>query len=112
MNARENKKEISEKLVYLRENNGLTVEEIAAHIGIQVKQLQDIEAGTGDFLNDQLIEKFSNVFQVPISYLTDCSVRNDNEYGFLARAIEKLSKNDHEELLKFAEFLKLSPRDK
>jgi transcriptional regulator with XRE-family HTH domain len=107
-----NKAAISNKLKYLRENNDLTIENISAHVGIQPAQLQAIEAGSENLLTQALLEKFANLYQVPLSYIIDQSVKDDNSYSFLTRAVEKLSENDHGELIKFAEFLKSMPSKK
>lgn len=105
-------KQMSRKLVYLRESNDLTVEQVASHLGIKSTELSALEMGNSSKFDQKLLEKIATIFQVPVSYITDETVKDDASYGFLARAMEKLSQNDHDEIVKFADFLKSTPRGK
>jgi transcriptional regulator with XRE-family HTH domain len=101
----------SERFSYLRENNGLSSEEVAAAVAVTPDNVEAWETGNFDDLNKKTLETIAELFQVPFSYLTDCSVQEGDDVGYLTRAIESLSKNDHDEILKFTEFLQSVPRD-
>lgn len=105
-----NSNSTSSKIVYLRESNGISQEDFAASLSIDLVTLAAIEEGTKP--DEKLLEKMALLFQVPLSYLTNETPLDDKSLNHLTRAMEKLSKNDHNELLKFAEFLQSVPRDK
>lgn len=104
MNASASIPSVSKKIRYLRENNGLSLDDLAAAIEIASPALEAIETGdTG--IDQSLLEKIALTLQVPLSYLSDQRVQESNSLNYLTRAMEKLSQNDHDELLQFAEFL-------
>ena len=100
----ENNNPLSKKIIYLRENNNISLEELSKSLGISVENLQEIESGK--IVEDQkLLENISKVLQVPLSYLTEHQVVDDDSLNYLTRAMEKLSQDDHDELLQFTELL-------
>lgn len=103
---------VAEKLIYLRENNALKIEDVASKTGVNVEVLNALEAGKQNPGSDKIIEKLATYYQVPVSYITSKSIEDDKSYDFLTRAMERISKNDHDEIVKFAEFLKFNPRKK
>ncbi len=102
---------VSKKIKYLRENNGLSVDELAAALGIDPATIETIEAGNNE-ADETLLEQIALNLQVPLSYLLDHQVQDNNSLNYLTRAIEKLSHNDHDELLQFAELLQAAPKEK
>jgi len=102
---------VSKKIKYLRENNGLSVDELAAALKIDTSTLETIEAGNAE-ADENLLEQIALNLQVPLSYLLDHRVEDSNSLNYLTRAMEKLSHNDHDELLQFAELLQAAPREK
>ena len=101
---------VSKKIAYLRENNGLSMDDLAVALKIKISELEAIETGKAG-ADESLLEEISLILQVPLSYLLEQSVQNNDSLNYLTRAMEKLSHNDHDELLQFAEFLQSVPKD-
>jgi transcriptional regulator with XRE-family HTH domain len=102
---------VSKKIKYLRENNGLSLDELAAALKIASPALEAIETGNAG-VDQNLLEKIAHTLQVPLSYLSERRVQESDSLNYLTRAMEKLSQNDHDELLQFAEFLQSVPKEK
>lgn len=102
---------VSKKVRYLRENNGLSTDELATALGITISQLDEIEAGSTQ-ADNSLLEKIALTLQVPLSYLVEQNMQDNASLSYLTRAMEKLSSNDHDQLLQFAEFLQSAPKEK
>ncbi len=111
MNSSASIPSVSKKIKYLRENNGLSLNDLASALQIASPALEAIETGnTG--IDERLLEKIALTLQVPLSYLLEHRVQESNNLNYLTRAMEKLSQNDHDELLQFAEFLQSVPKEK
>lgn len=102
---------VSKKIRYLRENNGLSVSDLAAVLQIEATALEAIEAGNAE-ADESLLENIALNLQVPLSYLLDHRIQDSNSLNYLTRAMEKLTQNDHDELLQFAELLQSAPKEK
>ncbi len=100
----------AQKIEYLMENNNLSINELAEASDIDVSELENMQ-GDSYILSEALLEKMAIIFQVPLSFLQEDSVQESNSMNYLTRAIEKLSKNDHDELVQFAEFLQSVPKE-
>lgn len=102
---------VSKKIRYLRENNGLSVNDLASVLEIKPETLEAIESGNAD-ADENLLENIALNLQVPLSYLLDHRVQDSNSLNYLTRAMEKLTQNDHDELLQFADFLQSASKEK
>ena len=87
------------------------MDDLATTLKIEVPELEAIETGNAE-ADETLLEKISLTLQVPLSYLLDHRVQDSASLNYLTRAMEKLSHNDHDELLQFAEFLQSVPKEK
>mgnify|MGYP000450361299 CR=1 FL=1 len=98
---------LSRRLREAREYLNLSQDEVAKRIGIARAAISLIESGQRrvDALE---LAKFARVYQRPVSYFT--SKEGDSEIptdvAFAARAIHGLSKNDLQEVARFADFLR------
>ncbi len=99
---------LSRRLREAREYLNLSQEEVAKRVGIARAAVSLIESGQRrvDALE---LSKFSRVYQRPVSYFTGEKVEEGGlpaEVAFAARAIQGLSKNDLQEVARFADFLR------
>lgn len=98
---------LSLRLREAREYLNLSQDEVAKRIGIARAAISLIESGQRrvDALE---LAKFARVYQRPVSHFTSKDEDNDipTDVAFAARAIQGLSKNDLEEVARFADFLR------
>src|SRR6516164_9132569 len=109
---------LGERLRTAREYVGLSQEEVAKHLGIPRSALSNIEAGQRK-LDTLELTKLAKLYQRPITWITgeDAPVTTDKdelpaEVAHLARAAAGLSRQDRQELVRFADFLKSRSRSK
>lgn len=99
---------LSRRLREAREYLNLSQEEVAKRVGIARAAISLIESGQRrvDALE---LSKFARVYQRPVNYFTSEKVEQGElpaEVAFAARAIQGLSKNDLQEVARFADFLR------
>lgn len=99
---------LSRRLREAREYLNLSQDEVAKRIGIARAAISLIESGQRrvDALE---LAKFARVYQRPVSYFTSEKVEDSGipaDVAFAARAIQGLSKNDLQEVARFADFLR------
>lgn len=98
---------LSRRLREAREYLNLSQDEVAKRIGIARAAISLIESGQRrvDALE---LAKFARVYQRPVSHFTSKDEDSDipTDVAFAARAIQGLSKNDLQEVARFADFLR------
>jgi transcriptional regulator with XRE-family HTH domain len=98
---------MAEKLRRCREYLGLNQDEVSNHLGIPRTALSNIE--TGQRKVDAIeLRKLAHLYRRPVSYFTGEAEQESvpTEVQHLARTASELSKNDLQELSRFADFLK------
>jgi transcriptional regulator with XRE-family HTH domain len=104
-------KALAERLKDTREYLGLSQQFVSEQTGIPRSAISDIERGMRKVESLEL-KKLSRVYRYPVEYLlgsdsdTDNSSIDDGTVQALARAAGDLTKEDQEEVLRFANFLK------
>ena len=99
---------LSRRLREAREYLNLSQDEVAKRIGIARAAISLIESGQRrvDALE---LSKFARVYQRPVSHFTSEQLEDSEvptDVAFAARAIHGLSKNDLQEVARFADFLR------
>jgi len=109
---------LGERLRIAREYVGLSQEEVAKHLGIPRSALSNVEAGQRK-LDTLELTKLAKLYQRPITWITGedgpVAAEKDElpaEVAHLARAAAGLSRQDRQELARFADFLKSRSRTK
>jgi transcriptional regulator with XRE-family HTH domain len=109
---------LGERLKIAREYVGLSQEDVAKHLGIPRSALSNVEAGQRK-LDTLELTKLAKLYQRPITWITgeDSPPPTETdelptEVAYLARAAAGLSKQDRQELARFADFLKSRSRTK
>jgi transcriptional regulator with XRE-family HTH domain len=98
---------MASRLKDMREYLALSQEEVAQMLKIPRSAISLIESGERRVEALEL-KRFAEVYGCALEHLTGASPKSETtsrEIAFLARAVEKLSTKDREELLRFAEFL-------
>ena len=110
MNTQSKSFSLLDKVKYLCENHGFSENDLAEKYNIR---LSDIEAVENSNLNDkeEIIKKLAAIFDLPINYFKLNENSSHDSIDYLTRAMKDLSENDHDELLKFSEFLESMPRE-
>jgi transcriptional regulator with XRE-family HTH domain len=104
--------EIAERLRLAREYVGLTQDEVAGALGISRPAVTKIESGTRKVESTEL-SILARLYRRTMEYLLtgkEPAPHRPEQLAFFARAIKGLSERDLEEVARFAEFLKLSPK--
>ena len=103
--------EIARRLKEAREYVGLSQEDVAAALGVARPAISLIEAGTRKVDSVEL-SKLSRLFGRPAQYFLtgEETVAGSASVEFLARTVSGLSQNDLNEVARFAEFLRRSPK--
>lgn len=103
---------LGQRLREAREYVGLSQEEVAFALSISRPAVGNIEAGTRKVEAFEL-NKLSELYSRTVDYLlTGMAPADDTRVAFLARATKGLSESDLDELIRFAAFLKNSPKSK
>ena len=102
----EARSKIGLRLRQAREYLGISQEEASEASNISRPAISLIETGKRKLDTVELME-LSKLYQRPMAYFTDddFSVELDPEAAVFARSFSDLSKNDKEELTRFAEYL-------
>lgn len=105
---------LGEKLRIAREYLGLKQDEVAQRLDIQRTALSNIEAGHRKVEALELA-RLAKLYQRPVSWFTGEETLENafpEEIAHVARAAASLSRQDREELARFADFLKSRARTK
>ncbi|PWK52845.1 helix-turn-helix transcriptional regulator [Pleionea mediterranea] len=106
---------LGNKLKKAREYLNISGESAAESLDLSVEDVTEIEAGRYSLELEQLVE-LSRLYMRPVAYFFDVDPKPDNETDddlrLLARKLDNLDPDDLNELLEFAEFLKLRNRQK
>jgi len=99
------------RLRQAREYLGISQEEASESSNISRSAISLIETGKRKLDTVELME-LAKLYQRPMAYFTDddFSIELDAEAAVFARSFSELSKNDKEELTRFAEFLAMRPK--
>lgn len=106
--------QIAERLREAREYLGLSQEEVATALGLSRPSITNIESGTRKIEAIEL-NKLARLYRKTVSFLLtgeEQPPEAPEQLAFLARAIQGLAQEDIDEVARFAEFLKQSPRSK
>ena len=103
--------EIARRLKEAREYVGLSQEDVAAALGVSRPAVSLIEAGSRK-VDAVELGKLSRLFGRPAQFFLtgEEAVAGSASVEFLARTVSGLSQNDLNEVARFAEFLKRSPK--
>lgn len=104
--------QISERLRQSREYVGLSQEEVSSALGISRPAVTNIESGQRKVEATELV-KLAQLYRSTVEYLLtgkDSMAEAPEQLAFLARTVKGLSDNDLNEVGRFAEFLKNSPK--
>src|ERR1700676_570049 len=107
---------LSERLREAREYVGLKQDDVAKKLGIPRSALSNIEAGTRKVDAIELAQ-MAKLYQRPVAWFTGedthgATSKMPAEVAHVARAAAALSKQDRQELARFADFLKSRARAK
>lgn len=103
---------IAERLRQAREYMGLSQDEVAAALGVSRPAVTNIESGTRKLEATEL-NVLASLYRKSLDYLLtgrEPAREGPEQLAFLARAIKGLSDRDLDEVARFAEFLKYSPK--
>ncbi len=104
--------QLGRRLREAREYVGLSQEEVAFALSISRPAVGYIESGTRKVEAFEL-NKLSGLYGRTVDYLlTGNTPTNDIRVAFLARATKGMSESDLDEIVRFAAFLKSSPKSK
>jgi transcriptional regulator with XRE-family HTH domain len=98
---------LAERLKETREYLGLSQQTVADYVGISRAAVSSIESGKRrvDALE---LEKFSELYKYPIQYFYGEEEQVDEKtVQLLARTAKDLNETDRQQVLKFAQFLKI-----
>jgi transcriptional regulator with XRE-family HTH domain len=113
--AEANRQVLGERLKEAREYVGLKQDDVAKTLGIPRSALSNVEAGTRKVDAIELA-RLAKLYQRPVAWFTgeDPSATTEipEEVAHVARAAATLSRQDRQELARFADFLKSRARTK
>lgn len=104
--------DIAERLRQGREYVGLSQEEVASALGISRPAVTNIELGQRKVEATEIVT-LSRLYRRTVEYLLtgkDAVTEAPEQLAFLARAVKGLSDKDLDEVGRFAEFLKNTPK--
>ncbi len=108
----EQRASMAERLRQAREYVGLSQEEVAIALGISRPAVTNIESGSRKVEATEL-NTLARMYRRTLEYLLtgrDPAPSGPEQLAFLARAVKGLSDRDLDEVARFAEFLKQSPK--
>lgn len=108
----EQRTQMAERLRQAREYVGLSQEEVATALGISRPAVTNIESGSRKVEATEL-STLARLYRRSLDYLLsgkEPAPSGPEQLAFLARAIKGLSDRDLDEVARFAEFLKQSPK--
>ncbi|MFT3897197.1 MAG: helix-turn-helix transcriptional regulator [Thermomonas sp.] len=103
---------MADRLRQAREYVGLSQEEVATALGISRPAVTNIESGSRKVEATEL-NSLARMYRRSLEYLLtgrDNTPSGPEQLAFLARAVRGLSDRDLDEVARFAEFLKQSPK--
>lgn len=113
--AEADRQALGDRLKEAREYMGLKQEDVAKTLGIPRSALSNIEAGTRKVDAIELA-RLAKLYQRPVTWFTgdDPAATSEvaKEVAHVARAAATLSKQDRQELARFADFLKSRAKTK
>ncbi len=104
--------QVAERLRHAREYVGLSQEDVATALGLSRPAVTNIESGIRKVEATEL-NILSRLYRKTMEYLLtgkEPAPNGPEQLVFLARAIKGLSERDLDEVARFAEFLKHSPK--
>jgi len=104
--------ELAERLRQAREYLGLSQEDVAGVLHLPRPSITLMESG-GRKIEATELSKLASLYRVSVDYLLsgrEAEPDSPTQLVFLARAIKGLSDSDIQEVARFAEFLKNSPK--
>ena len=110
--AKTARQELAERLRGAREYLGLSQEEVAAALQLPRPSITLMESG-GRKIEATELDRLAQMYRVSVDYLLSGCEPEDTkpkQFAFLARAVKGLSEGDVQEVARFAEFLKKSPK--
>lgn len=111
-NSEEERRRLGDRLKEARKYLGLKQEEVATYLKIPRTALTDIENGQRRVEAIELT-RLAKLYRQPAAYFTgedDVSANMPIDVAHLARKAAKLSKQDRDELSRFAEYLRSRAR--
>lgn len=85
---------ISKKIKTAREENNLTQQQLADLVDVNIKTISRIEHGQTKTIKNELVQKFSKIFKVPVSYFyNDLSVSDKKDVSSLSVSNSNLTNN-------------------
>jgi transcriptional regulator with XRE-family HTH domain len=103
----EARRRLAERLREAREYLGLSQEEVAQHVGMPRPAVSQVENGNRRVDAIELA-KLAKLYQRPVSFFTgEEPIREAPQLELLKRAASELSEKDRDEVLRYAQFLKL-----
>jgi transcriptional regulator with XRE-family HTH domain len=105
------RQEVAQRLREAREYVGLSQDDVAGALGISRPAVTNIESGTRKVEAVEL-DKLARLYGRPVQFFLtgDEAAAGGPRVAFLARTLNGLSDNDLQEVARFAEFLKRSPK--
>lgn len=106
------RQELAERLRGAREYLGLSQDEVAVALQLSRPSVTLMESG-GRKIEATELDKLARLYRVSVDFLLSGNEPEDTkpkQFAFLARAVKGLSDSDVQEVARFAEFLKKSPK--
>ena len=106
------RQELAERLRGAREYLGLSQDDVAVALQLSRPSITLIESG-GRKIEATELDRLARLYRVSLDYLLSGREPEGTEpkqFSFLARAVKGLSESDVQEVARFAEFLKKSPK--
>ena len=90
-----------------RDHRGLTLEELAGEVGVSKGTLSDLERGTGQRWNRDLVDRAARALDTTPGFLIDVNPWTaDASFTQRTSAIRELSERDQEEVFRLVETLR------
>ena len=99
------REELGSRLRGHREYFGYTQAEVAESLGISRSAIVHIEQGTRR-VDAQELRKLATLYGCTVSFLVEDEEEANEDIEMVARAAQGLSKEDQQEILRFAQFLR------
>lgn len=97
------------RLREVREYLDLSQQIVAGRTGIPRSAVSDIERGQRK-VDSLELRKFARLYGYPVNYFLDEETSAVETVTALARAVEDLTSEDHEEIIRFARYLRYNAR--
>ncbi|MBF9352822.1 hypothetical protein BKG80_05860 [Mycobacteroides chelonae] len=100
----------ADRLREVREYLGFSQQYVANATGIPRPAISEIERGNRK-VDSLELRKLARLYRYPVSYLLGVDEQQPGVAGALGRVLTDLTSGDHDEVLRFAEFLQYQRRD-